>query len=117
MFVNLGKILKILFGEDLEFILFLVSVHASGGRKKRAVRTHVPTAPTKFALKKDLSFYTIVFVRYSQLLASFCATRCQYSATVCGCHSFTEPVFVSSLSVRGLECSFHLSIYYYVIIP
>ncbi len=50
---------------------------------------------------------TIEFVRYSQFLATLSTTASQYATTVCSCHSFTETVFVFSLSVRGLECSFH----------
>ena len=66
---------------------------------------------------KSLSLYTVVFVRNGQLLASFSTTRSQNSTTVCGRHSLTESVFVSSLSVRGLVGSFHFFDIFYVIIP
>ena len=56
-----------------------------------------------------LCFYAVVFVRDGQFLTTFSTTCSQYAATVSGCHSFTETVFVSSLSVRGLISSFHLS--------
>ena len=47
------------------------------------------------------------FVRHGQLLATLSATRCQY-ATAVGClHTLTETMLVISLSVVGLECSFH----------
>ena len=35
------------------------------------------------------------------------ATCSQYTTTICCSHSFTETVFVSSFTVRRLECSFH----------
>ena len=36
------------------------------------------------------------------------STTCsQYTTTICCSHSFTETVFVSSFTVRRLECSFH----------
>ena len=54
---------------------------------------------------------TVELVRNGQLLATLCATCSQYSATISGSHSLTETVFVLSLSVRGLECSFHFSIF------
>ena len=65
-----------------------------------------------FPFPTYLCFHAIVFVRNSQFLTSFSTTCSQYSATVSGSHSFAESVFVSSLSVRGLECSFHFRIYY-----
>lgn len=63
-----------------------------------------------------LCLYSVVFVRNSQFLSAFSTTCCQYSATVCCSHSLTETVFVLSLSVRGLKCSFHYCILFYVII-
>ena len=70
-----------------------------------------------FPLWRDtLCFYTVVFVRNSQFLSTFSTTCCQYSTAVCSSHSLTETMFVLSLSVRGLECSFHLCILFYVII-
>ena len=63
-----------------------------------------------------LCLYSVVFVRNSQFLSAFSTTCCQYSAAVCCSHSLTETVFVLSLSVRGLKCSFHYCILFYVII-
>jgi hypothetical protein len=59
------------------------------------------------SIGKGLSLNSVVLVRYSQLLATFSTTCCQYSATVSCSHSLTETVLVSSLSVRGLKCSLH----------
>ena len=65
-------------------------------------------------LSKRLLFLAVVLVRYCQFCTSFCTTSCQYAAAVLCGHSLTETVFVLSLSVRGLECSFHLLIFLYV---
>ena len=60
-----------------------------------------------YLLFRQLLFLSVVFVRNCQLCAAFCTTCCQYAtAVLCG-HSLTETVLVLSLSVRGLECSFH----------
>ena len=59
-----------------------------------------------------LRFHAVVLVGDGQLFAAFGAAGCQYAATVSGGHSFTETVLVSSLSVRGLECSFHRCIFF-----
>ena len=61
---------------------------------------------------RALRFHAVVLVGDGQLLAAFGAAGCQYAATVSGGHSFTETVLVSSLSVRGLECSFHRCIFF-----
>ena len=54
----------------------------------------------------------MLLVRNGQLLASLCATRCQY-ATAIGCgHSFTETVLVLTATVVGLKCSFHILIFF-----
>ena len=78
----------------------------------RKSRKTLCTASCGFLVSSNvygLCLYTVVFVRNSEFLAAFGTTCSQYSATVCGSHSLTESVLVSSLSVRGLECSFHFS--------
>ena len=47
------------------------------------------------------------FVSYGQFLATFSAACCQYTTTVCGCHSLQETVFVTTLALGRLECTFH----------
>ena len=47
------------------------------------------------------------FVRYGQFLATFCAASCQYTTSIGRLHALTETMFVVSLAVVGLECSFH----------
>ena len=70
-----------------------------------------------YLLFRQLLFLSVVFVRNCQLCAAFCTTCCQYAtAVLCG-HSLTETVLVLSLSVRGLECSFHRLIFLYVFSP
>ena len=67
-----------------------------------------------YLLFRQLLLLSVVFVRNCQLCATLCATCCQYAtAVLCG-HSLTETVLVLSLSVRGLECSFHCLIFLYV---
>ena len=74
---------------------------------------HRRTAVFLFCAKqRGLCLHAIVFVGYGQFLTTFGTTGCQYAATVGGSHSFTETVLVSSLSVRGLECSFHCCIFF-----
>ena len=64
----------------------------------------------------QLLFLAVVFVRNCKLCTSFSATSSQYAAAILSSHSLTETVLVFSLSVRGLECSFHRLIYLYVFI-
>ena len=54
------------------------------------------------------------FVSYGQFLTTFSAACSQYAATVCGRHSLQEAVFVTTLALGRLECTFHclISIYY-----
>ena len=49
----------------------------------------------------------MTLVGYGQLLATFCAARSQYAATVSGSHSLTETVLVVATAIVGLERSFH----------
>lgn len=58
------------------------------------------------------SLHAVVLVRNGELLSSLGAACCQHSAAIGCSHSFTESVLVLSLSVRGLECSFHLFIFF-----
>ena len=65
-------------------------------------------------LVSGLFLFAVVLVWNCQLCASFCSTGCQYTTTVLCRHSLTETVLVLSLSVRGLECSFHRLYCFYV---
>jgi len=47
------------------------------------------------------------FVCYGQFLATMSATGSQYATTVGGSHSLKETVFVATLALRRLECTFH----------
>ena len=58
-------------------------------------------------LKCSLVVLECSLVRYSQLLATLCATRCQNLAAVSSCHSRTESVLVDSLATRRLISSLH----------
>ena len=46
-------------------------------------------------------------VSYGQFLATFSAACSQYAATVSGSHSLQEAVFVTTLALGRLECTFH----------
>ena len=64
----------------------------------------------RFAL--FVSFRTVLclvqfLVRNCQFLSAFCPAGSQYATAVFGGHSFTETVFIPTLSLRRLECSFH----------
>jgi len=48
-------------------------------------------------------------VSYGQFLTTFSAACSQYSATVSGSHSLQEAVFVTTLTLGRLECTFHCS--------
>ena len=69
-----------------------------------------------YVVAKQLLLLTVVFVRNCQFCTSLCATSCQYAAAILCSHSLTETVLVLSLSVRGLECSFHRLIFLYVLV-
>ena len=69
---------------------------------------------TKPALQ--LLLLAVVLVWNGQLSTSLCATGCQYATAILCSHSLTETVLVLSLSVRGLECSFHRLIYFILFI-
>lgn len=47
-------------------------------------------------------------VRNGEVCAAFGATTGKHFTTVGGSHAFAETVFVDSLTVRGLVCSFHI---------
>ena len=49
-----------------------------------------------------------IFVGYGQFLTSLCTTCGQYAASISGRHSQAKTMLILSLSVGGLECSFHL---------
>ena len=55
----------------------------------------------------------LIFVGYGQSCPSFSPTRGKYLSSVFRSHSGAESVFVFSLSVRGLKCSFHTIILFH----
>lgn len=85
--------------------------------KKQKEAKHYFTSfcfPCEFLQKKRL--LTVVLIRNSQLLATLCTTRREYTTPVLCCHSFTEAVLVHSSSVVRLKCSFHCCLFYFIII-
>ena len=49
----------------------------------------------------------VYFVRHCELFAALCTTSSEYATAIGGLHAFAETVFVVSLAIVGLECSFH----------
>ncbi len=47
------------------------------------------------------------FVCNSQFLATFRTTSSKHTATVSSSHSLEETMFVTTLALRWLECTFH----------
>ena len=56
----------------------------------------------------------MLLVRNGQLLATLSAAACQYTTTIGSSHSLTETMLVSTAAVRGLECSFHSYVLFYL---
>src|SRR5690554_6331837 len=54
-------------------------------------------------------------VRYAQALPAFSSTGCQYTSAVSCTHTLSKPVFIFSLPLRRLKCSFHDAFLYYKI--
>ena len=50
------------------------------------------------------------FVCNSQFLATFRTTSSKHTATVSSSHSLEETMFVTTLALRWLECTFHSAI-------
>ena len=65
----------------------------------------------------QFSSLAVNFVGDGQFLATFGATRSEHATTVCSLHALTKTVFVVSLSVVRLECSFHCVYVVFLIIP
>lgn len=51
-------------------------------------------------------------VGHGKLFTAFGATGCQHAATVGRSHAMAETMFVVSLAVVGLKCSFHLIMWF-----
>ena len=65
------------------------------------------TAVRYWGVAYNLLLLAMNFVRHGQLFATLSATGCQYTTAVGCLHTLTETMLVISLSVVGLECSFH----------
>ena len=50
-----------------------------------------------------------MLARYGKFLATLIATGCEHATTILSLHAQTESMLVDSLSVVGLECSFHFA--------
>ena len=57
---------------------------------------------------------SVYLVGNGELLATFGAAHGKHAATVLGGHALAEAVLIVALSVVGLECSFHLSLYFFI---
>lgn len=76
---------------------------------KPRLSTCKPTLRSHCQRVRNVLVLAMNFVRHGQFFATFCATCCQYATTVSRLHALTETMLVVSLSVVGLECSFHCS--------
>ena len=84
----------------------------AGQKKSKNLRRKVFTFLCRHPLGKEaLLSFVASFVCNGQFCSTFRAAGSQYPAAVGGSHSFTEAVFISSFSVRGLIRSFHCSSY------
>ena len=80
-------------------------------QKKEDQRLLFPTIiPFPFGL-----FSSQTFIRHGEFLSALCSASGQHSAAVGGGHSLSEPVFMSASRVRGLVCSFHIIIVFFVL--
>lgn len=61
--------------------------------------------------EETLNYPRLVFVGYSESGPAFGTTRGKYFSSVLGGHPCAESVFIFSLSVRGLKCTFHTIFY------
>ena len=57
-----------------------------------------------------------MLIRNRQLLAALGTTGSQHAAAILRGHPLTETMLVCSPAIVGLECSFHLCCYYYLIL-
>ena len=55
--------------------------------------------------------FSVMLVRYSQLLAAFGTAGSQNTTTVLCCHALAETMFVHAAAIVRLECSFHCLIF------
>lgn len=53
-----------------------------------------------------------LLVGNAQTLSAFGSTRCKYTPSVGSAHTLSEPMFIFSLALRRLKCSFHDAITY-----
>ena len=56
---------------------------------------------------KPKGLFSVVLVRYSQLLAAMSAARSQYAATILCSHALAETMLVYAATIVRLKCSFH----------
>jgi hypothetical protein len=54
-----------------------------------------------------------IFVGYAQLFTTLGPAGSQHTAAIGGLHSVAEAMFIFSLPVVGLKCSFHDDVYLY----
>jgi hypothetical protein len=51
-----------------------------------------------------------LLVRYAELFTAFCPSAGYYCPAAGSSHTLTEAVFVSSFTIAGLKCPFHLAL-------
>ena len=60
--------------------------------------------------------FTVTLIRNCQLFATVLTTVSQNATTILGCHSLTETVLVHTTAIVGLKCSFHCSLFLFILL-
>ena len=68
-----------------------------------------------FYFMANRSLFAMCLVRYGQFLATLCAARSQYAATILRGHSRSETVLIVAATVVGLKCSFHIFVLRFIV--
>jgi len=98
-----AKIFKIMHNTKhlAHFLLFCAKTKGSKG-----ITTHAAFLSSLLTY----GLFSVVLIRYGQLLAAFGAARSQHATTILRCHALAETMLVNAATVVGLKCSFHCSI-------
>ena len=88
------------------FLLFCAKTKGSKG-----ITTHAAFLSSLL----NYGLFSVVLIRYCQLLAAFGAARSQHATTILRCHALAETMLVHAATVVGLKCSFHCSIIVYFV--
>ena len=77
------------------------------------VATRLGITPGRYSACTGL--FSVVLVRYCQLLAAMSAARSQHAATILCSHALAEAMLVYAATIVRLKCSFHCLILIYLL--